>query len=289
MAIPIPDDEPRSEEELRRQFQVERELAQRLLSAPREARRSLYSAVYDEFLQRVPQQPLAQQKADPAAQGHLVALQAQLLEPFLTPTTTFLEVGSGDSCLAVSLAARVREVIAVEASEAMAQGLQPPENFRLVVADAPPYGIPAASVDLAFSCHFIEHVHPEDALEHAAEVHRLLVPGGHYVVVTPNRLLGPHDISKYFARRAQGLHLKEYTHTDLAVLLRRAGFQRVEVLKGIGQPPVRVPLAQYRLAEATTGALPAGVRHRVLERLADRWGLHPPFRPLEQVKLVATR
>jgi SAM-dependent methyltransferase len=289
MPVPIPEDEPRTLEELHQQYRVERELAGRLMAAPRAERRSLYSEVYDEFLRRVPQQPLARQKADPAAQAHLVALQSQLLEPFLTPETTFLEVGSGDSALALALAAHVHSVIAVEASAEMTRGIEPPPNFRLVVADAPPYPLDAGSVDLAFSCHFIEHIHPEDAAEHAAEVHRLLAPGGHYVVITPNRLLGPHDISKYFSNRAEGLHLKEYTHTGLAAVLRRAGFQRVEVLKGIGQPPARVPLAQYQLAEATTAALPTGLRRRLLDRLADRWGLNPPFRPLEQVKLVATR
>ena len=289
MPIPFPDDERRTEAQLRQQYRVEQELAQRLLRAPKEARRSLYSEVYDEFLRRVPHQPLVQQKEDRQAQAHLVALQTQLLEPFLTPETTFLEVGSGDSCLALSLASRIRRVIAVEASAEMTRGLEAPENFRLVVADAPPYGLEEQSVDLAFSCHFIEHLHPEDAADHAVEIHRLLKPGGRYVVITPNRLLGPHDISKYFADRAEGLHLKEYTHTDLGALLRGAGFRSVQVLKGIGRPPVRIPLAQYRLAEATTGALPAGLRRRVLDRLAERWDLNPPFRPLEQVKLVATR
>ena len=83
------------------------------------------------------------------------------------------------------------------------------------------------SVDLAYSNQVMEHLHPEDALEQLANIHRALKPGGKYVCVTPNRLNGPHDISRYFEKTAVGLHLKEYTFAELSGLMRESGFRHV--------------------------------------------------------------
>jgi hypothetical protein len=118
-------------------------------------------------------------------------------------------------------------------------------------------------------------------------MHRILRPGGHYLVVTPNRIYGPHDVSRYFADEAQGLHLREYTHADLARLLRRAGFQGVKRLRGIGVRPEERHVWPAALAEAAAGVLPTGLRRHLLDRYAR--GTPPPFRPLEQVMLVARR
>src|SRR6187431_1284432 len=108
MAHPIPPEETRSVEQLREQLEIERELAQRLRNAS--DTRGLYSAVYDELLRRVPHLPALTQKHDAAAQAALVALQLRLLEPFLASRPRFLEVGSGDSALAIELSRRLPRV-----------------------------------------------------------------------------------------------------------------------------------------------------------------------------------
>lgn len=274
-------------ESLRQQFAVEKELAARLLAASREERQRLYGEVYDELFRRLPGQPQLRQREDPAARAELVRLQAGLLEGLYGPETDFVEVGSGDCALALHLAGRVRKVVAVEASSEIVAGLELPENFQLVSAKGACCELPGEAASLAFSCHFIEHLHPEDALEHAKEMRRILRPGGKYVVATPNRIYGPHDVSRYFADEAQGLHLKEYTHGDLAALLRKAGFAKVERLRGIGRRPEQRPVWPAAIAEAAVDRLPTGVRRAVLDRRAR--GAPPPFRPLEQVMLVAAR
>src|SRR5215212_158900 len=204
MPHPIPPEEPRTAGQLREQFEIERELARRL----REARdsRGLYSAVYDELLRRVPHHPAAARKQDDAARGALVALQLRLLEPFLASRPRFLEVGGGDLALAIELSARLPRVIAIEAGSEILAGLDA-ANVEIVVTDTPPYPLPDGCVDLAFSSHMIEHLRPDDALLHLREIRRLLAPGGRYVCVTPNRLWGPHDISRYFSDVPEGLHL----------------------------------------------------------------------------------
>jgi SAM-dependent methyltransferase len=116
---------------------------------------------------------------------------------------------------------------------------------------------------LAFSFSVVEHVHPEDVIQHLAEVHRVLKPGGIYYSVTPNRLLGPHDISRYFDTVATGLHLKEYTIGELAKLYRDTGFQEVWVEKSLKSLRVPVPVPAMRLAEGIVGSMPWAVRSRL--------------------------
>src|SRR5438067_12035493 len=101
MPHPIPPEETRSIDQLQQQFDVERELAQRLRDAP--DRRGMYSAVYDEFLQRVPHHPALAQKNDAQAQSALLRLQLLLLRPFLATRPRFLEVGGGDCALTIEL------------------------------------------------------------------------------------------------------------------------------------------------------------------------------------------
>jgi SAM-dependent methyltransferase len=275
------------DERLREQYEVEKELAARLKAASKAERRGLYSRVYDELFRRLGDHPQLEHAADPEARRHEVALQAQLLEPYLSRDVSFLEVGAGDCALALDIAGRVRQVTAVDASSEITQGTGTPANFRMVLADGPPLPLDDGAIDLAYSCHFIEHLHPEDALDHARDVRRVLSAGGRYVCVTPNRLLGPHDVSKHFDAVATGLHLCEYTFGDLARLLRRAGFRSVRALAGIGVGPTPKSLWLYRLAETALGRLPRRVRLSLLERLAPE--ASEPFRPLEQVVVAALR
>ena len=270
-------------DQLREQLEVERELAERLRTA--RDTRGLYSSVYDEFLRRVPHHPSLSQKDDAAAQAGLVRLQLQLLEPFLSPGTRFLEVGGGDCALAVELSRRVRQVTAVEAAATIVPQVG---NLEVLVSDVPPYPLPGDSMDLAFTCHFIEHLRPDDALLHLREMHRLLAPGGRYVCVTPHRLWGPHDISRYFSDVPEGLHLHEYSHRELLGLLKRAGFRRGRAISRLGGSGTWLPHLGTRSLEALLALPPLAARRRALAALSGR-RRQPPLRLLEQVIVTATR
>jgi SAM-dependent methyltransferase len=269
----------------RHQWEVEQELARRLRRATPTERRQLYSLAYDELFRRVPKQPQLEQARDHAARSALVDLQLRLVAPFVGPSTVFLEIGAGDCAFARALCPRVRRVHAVEASRAIEQngsGDAPP-NLHFAVADLPPLPVADDSVDVAYSSHVVEHLHPDDLAPHLEDVLRILVPGGLYLCVTPNRLLGPHDVSRYFADRACGLHLREYTHHELGRAMHRAGFTPVRALRRLGDEPARGRLAVVELVERALALAPARLRRRLLSGVGRR----EPFRPLEQVKLVA--
>ncbi len=202
MPHPIPPEETRSIEQLRQQYDVERELARRLHEAP--DTRGLYSAVYDEFLRRVPHHPAVAQKSDAATQAAVVALQLRLLEPFLASRPRYLEVGSGDCALAIELSRRLPRVIAVEAGSEILSEVGGAGNVEIVVSDTPPYPLPDASVDLAFSSHVIEHLTPRDALLHLRDIRRLLAPGGAVHLRHAESPVGPARRLALLQRRARG-------------------------------------------------------------------------------------
>src|SRR5437867_577730 len=102
--------ETRTPEQLREHYRIETVLAQRLLHSSREERRTLYAALYDELFRRVPHVPHAVQKHDPAAAAAAVARQLRVLEPLLSPESTFLEIGPGDCLLSFAVAQRVAKV-----------------------------------------------------------------------------------------------------------------------------------------------------------------------------------
>jgi len=288
MPHPIPSHETRDRDALRRHYELERRLADRLRTAPRDVRQRLYAEVYDELFRSLPDHPQIAHGDDPAARAELVRLQAALLEPYLTSSTTFVEFGPGNAALAVHVAPRVRSVYVVEASTVVLEADDLPDSVRVVDAAIDPLPMPDGSVDLAFSSHFIEHLHRDDVSAHLAEVARLLAPDGAYVCVTPNRLYGPHDISRYFDDDATGLHLSELTFDELASAMRTAGLHRVRGLRGVGMAPREVGLGPTSWLERFLMSCPAAVRRRVTA-LPERFGSHAPFRPLEQVAVIGRR
>ena len=253
----------RTAEQLRDHYEIEKELADRLRRASKEQRRSLYSEVYDELFRRVANHPQLVRRQDPNWQRDQVAYQMKLLSRFVTPETVFLEVGAGDCALSLHVAQRAGSVYAVDVSHEIADQHAAPDHFRLIISDGTSIPVPPGSVTLAYSNQLMEHLHPDDALEQLRNLHRALAPGGRYLCVTPNRLSGPHDISKYFDRVATGFHLAEYTAGDLSRLFREVGFHKLTGYVNIKGVYRRCPLRLLRLLETTLSMLPFSPRRRV--------------------------
>ena len=87
----------------------------------------------------------------------------------------------------------------------------------------------------------MEHLHPDDARDQLVNLNRALRLGGAYVFVTPNRVTGPHDISRGFDVIATGFHLREYTNAELIDLLRACGFTPVSIYSSVRGHTFRIP------------------------------------------------
>jgi SAM-dependent methyltransferase len=260
--------DPRPPEQIRQQYEVEKELAARLRGASAEERKGLYTRVYDEFHHRVPHQRM--QHTPEAERKAAVDSQVRWLRANLDRDSTFLEVGAGDCRVTLALAPFVKKAIALEVSKSMIEIPGAPPNFELVISDGTSIPVPPGTVDVVHSQQVMEHLHPDDALEQLRNVYAALEPGGRYFCGTPNRLTGPYDISRHFDESATGLHLREYTFGELARLFRAVGFRKVYAYVNTETSPRALPVWPIRAVEDVLAPLPRSWRIRIARPIRPR-------------------
>lgn len=263
---PLPPTSNRSTQDVEHQYRVEVELAERLRSAPRQDRLGLYGAVYDELFRRVPTHSQLTRKVSDAEKRAANLLRMASVRRFLRPDTVFLEIGAGDCSMTMEVAKVVRKSYALDVSREILSGVRHPA-IETVLSDGCSVPVPEGSITLAYSFQVMEHIHPDDAMEQLRNLFRAIAPGGAYYCVTPSRLNGPHDVSKYFDTVARGFHLKEYTVTELERLFRDVGFKRIQTYANFRGRSVRLPLGFVKLVEAALEKLP--------EKLGRKLGRKP--------------
>ncbi len=275
-------EDTRTLEQKREHYEIEKQLAERLRHSTREERRVLYATLYDELFARVPLHPQLQRKSSSeTATRRRISKQLGNVGPFLRADRTFLHVGPGDCALTLQAAKLAKKAYAVDVSSEITKGLEAPPNFALILSDGVSIPVPPGSIDVAYSDQLMEHLHPDDALDQLRNIYEALAPGGIYFCITPNRLNGPHDVSRYFDRVATGFHLKEYTVTELDRLFRETGFSRVRAYIRVGKLRMFVAPAPIEWCERLLSALPYGPRRRIASSL--------PMLLLLGVKLVGTK
>ena len=260
----------RTPEQIREHYEIEKILANKLRNSTREERQYLYTTLYDELFRRVPLHPQLTQKADSKSQYAIVSIRMRLLKRFLNNESTFLEVGAGDCALSLEVAKYVKTVYAVDVSEHITHNELLPQNFNLIISDGCSIPVSENSISIAYSDQLLEHLHPEDALDHLQNIYKVLCPGGIYICITPNRFCGPHDVSKYYDDIATGFHLKEYTVTELRDLFRRVGFVDIDSYiwgKGIY---IKFPLFISTLIEKFLSVLRFPLRRKIAKALIFR-------------------
>ncbi len=273
--------DPRSGARLRAHYEIERDLARRLKEAPPAARSSVYGEVYDELFRRVPDHPQLLSQSSGRRQQN-IARELEVLGPFVELSDTILEIGAGDCLLSEELSRRSRAVHAVDVSGEIAQRAEHPPNLHVHVIDGVHMPVAPGSVTLAYSNQLMEHLHPGDARAQLAEIATALAPGGRYIVITPNALTGPWDISRLFSTTPTGFHLHEYTNNELTALLEQAGFRRVRAFVSVRHRVIVFPVAFLTVAEKLLQILPSAWRRKLLQ-------ISVIAAPLKTVRLVAVR
>jgi len=237
----------RSPERLIAHYLLERQLADRLRCAPRDARGAVYGAVYTELAASLPDHP----QNSPARSSAVDRVDGQLRQvaSHLRNDSAFLEIGCGNAALAFAVAGRTSTAYAVDVTDAWIDFAVAPSNFQFARTTGVEIPLASASIDLAYSNQLMEHLHPDDAADQLREVYRVLKPGGRYICITPSRVTGPHDISCYFDYEATCFHLKEYDHGSLRALFRRAGFAEFRCNIFTRGRQLRIPYSVLRTLE----------------------------------------
>jgi 2-polyprenyl-3-methyl-5-hydroxy-6-metoxy-1,4-benzoquinol methylase len=167
----------------------------------------------------------------------------QLLSQVVDKHDHVLEIGCGRGYTCLKLAPYVMSMVGVdvsepsviEARETLSQGEI--ENVRIKEVSALELAdhFSRNEFDVCISIDVLEHLHPEDAKEHLQQVFHVLKPGGKYIVIMPNRLTGPHDITREEfpeAREALGFHLNESTYREMIDIMEASGFNKCRALYG---------------------------------------------------------
>ena len=248
----------RTSEQLRSHYQIERELADKLRKAPAIERPKLYSQLYDELFRRVPE--LVNHDQDTVIER--IKREIRPLRGWLNQDTVFLEIGPGNCRMSVEVARLVKKVIAIDVSSEITKHSETPDNFSLVLSNGSSIPVPENSIDVAYSNQLMEHLHPDDAMQQLNNIYRALAPGGIYLCLTPNRLSGPHDISKYFDEVATGFHLHEYTNIELVDVFYKSGFSNIVVYMGFKGHYIACPLFFVKFLEEVLARLPHSLRNK---------------------------
>jgi SAM-dependent methyltransferase len=274
-------EEERTVEQIKEHYQIEKELASKLRNSGKEERRHLYNDLYDELFKQVPNHPSLSRKADVDVSAQEVSRKMRLVSKYLKSDSIFLEVGSGDCLLSFAVAKRVKKVYAVDVSKEIVQHSTRPQNFKLIISDGCSIPLPQNTVTVVYSNQLMEHLHFDDALEQLRNIYQSIVPGGVYICITPNRLCGPHDISKYFDEEATGFHLKEYTQTELSKFFYQVGFSQLKAYIGGKGIYLRFPLSIIKIVETILMKMPFKLRNKI--------GSFLPIRALLGVILVGQK
>ncbi len=106
----------------------------------------------------------------------------------------------------------------------------------------------------------MEHLHPKEAEAQLHEVRRVLARGGRYRCTTPNRFIGPGDVSAFYDYEATGFHLCGYSYSSLSKLMLSAGFRSVEFAEPVRGRDIQIQATLGAALETTLSLLPRRLR-----------------------------
>jgi 2-polyprenyl-3-methyl-5-hydroxy-6-metoxy-1,4-benzoquinol methylase len=212
-------------------FKLEQQFHTALLEEPsHEKRLSLYRDIYTRVFEIYGFKPEINLNQD-------YSVKLPIIEMFRSKLTggDILDAGCGTGQFLLACAKTVQPNYCL-GIDVFAQDLKIPElKLEFRNADITKFSIPE-KFDVVMSDNVLEHLAPVDLKTHLASIKAALKPKGSMIVLTPNRLFGPWDVTRildysYSGRTpAQGTHVNEMTHAQLVGYLKEAGFTQIRSL-----------------------------------------------------------
>jgi len=244
----------RTFEQIKRHYEVEKSIAEKLKRANREERKAIFPVMYDELFAKVADHPRLSKRENKEKVLAANRQKLQLVKKYLNDFTVFLEFGSGDCHFASEVCKHVKQVYAVDISDQRGKLFNAAHNFELIVYDGYNLDLEDSSIDVVFSDQLIEHLFPGDIEGHFKLVKRILRDKGLYIFRSPHAFFGPQDISKYFSDEPEGFHLKEWTYSEIEKILKKLNFSSWHGLWRINRKMikkyVKFPFCYFKTTEA---------------------------------------
>lgn len=183
------------------------------------------------------------------------------------PRGRLLEIGCGSGRFLQRMRRKGWAVQGVDLDPVVAKRIQERYGLSIDVGDLRALGYPAESFDAVAMSQVIEHAY--DPVGLLAECRRLLRPGGHLVLSTPNARSLAH---RRFARAWRGLepprHLQIFTRQALESSTQRVGL-RIERITTLSAESAGI----YRASEEAQLALGLAVHGTAVGRVVRSWAL----------------
>ena len=260
---------------------LEFEYAEKLRESNSKERKKLYNKAYSEVAEKVAES-FTSNSPDERTAGTNPKL-VKSLSHFLDKSDHVLEVGCGRGYTCLHLSPHVASIVGVdvskpvldEASNLLSQ--KKVNNAKIEQGSALELNnqFKHEQFDACISIDVVEHLHPEDAKKHLEQVFNILKAGGKYIVIMPNRLSGPHDITKTVFPEEKiplGFHLNESTNKEMVNIMGEIGYHNFESLHRKILPTkhfnfLTLPAQLKIMCENLYEILPESLRHRILNRV----------------------
>jgi SAM-dependent methyltransferase len=237
----------RPKETLVKAFEIECELHSRIIEERDPAvRERLYFEAYEKVHQLHKTMDSYDRSPDIARKTKLVKLFRKELEG-----KSILDVGCGNGAFLQSVDTNLQHerLVGIDISPIILP--QQHQNVEFLQGNIINFKMDY-KFDVVFSDNVMEHIAAADIPAHLQAIRNLLVQGGTFIVVMPNRLFGPHDITRIIDTtytnqvQACGGHLNETTYTDIISTLEKQGFSSFKTVIPIS--PVKYYLPNVRIS-----------------------------------------
>lgn len=145
---------------------------------------------------------------------------AKVFIKFIGSNNKILEIGCGDGLFSRKLADKNNDVVGIDVSKIAIDIANKNKNSKLNIkylcGDARKLNFENNHFDIVVSMDVVEHIPPQEIINHFNEVNRVIKSGGYYLFWTPH---------KYYSATSLGLHLKEYTLKEIVDILNKSNFQ----------------------------------------------------------------
>ena len=162
---------------------------------------------------------------------------------------SILDVGCGEGHFLASVAKHLphKKLVGIDVSTPHLAKCHPNIDFKL--NDIINFSLDH-QFDVVFSDNVIEHIAPSDLSMHLASVRSALKPDGTFILIMPNQLFGPWDVTRILdftntgKIRSQGTHLNESTYSKMLPILEDNGFNNFRTVCFI--PKLKDIFIRYR-------------------------------------------
>lgn len=217
-------------ESLVKAYEIETEFHRKIISEKsREERLKLYSEVYNKVHSIynngmfAPQNTLT--KPPKARKARL--FRKEVLN------NSLLEIGCGQGAFLMALANSgiAKDLLGMDVTIPDDKVVDSFPSIEFIKTDITKFDV-TRKLDVIYANHVFEHIAPADMITHLTSIHAALNHEGTLIVNVPNRLFGPHDVTRIvdFSNTNQvpalGTHLNETTYSEIIEVLKSYGFSK---------------------------------------------------------------